>query len=80
MSNEEFQVFMHDLADSEETTQRIDTIGEYALHDLALLDGSEVDSSCDKEGHALSWPTRHSIDPRSNQSKLLRVEEEVVKS
>ena len=42
VSNEEFQVFMHDLADSEETTQRIDTIGEYALHDLALLDGSEV--------------------------------------
>ena len=42
VSNEEFQVFMHDLADSEETTQRIDTIGEYALHDLAMLEGSEV--------------------------------------
>ena len=42
VSNEEFQVFMHDLADSEETTQRIDTIGEFALHDLAMLDGNEV--------------------------------------
>jgi transcription elongation factor SPT5 len=42
VSNEEFQVFMHDLADGDETTQRIDTLGEYALHDLAMLDGSEV--------------------------------------
>ena len=42
VSNEEFQVFMHDLADSDENTQRIDTLGEYALHDLAMLDGSEV--------------------------------------
>ena len=42
VSNEEFQVFMHDLADSEEATQHIDTIGEFALHDLAMLDGNEV--------------------------------------
>ena len=42
VSNEEFQVFMHDLADGDEATQRIDTLGEYTLHDLVMLDGAEV--------------------------------------
>jgi len=41
-TNEEFSVFMRDLADDAEAATRVDRIGEYALHDLAMLDDGNV--------------------------------------
>ena len=41
-TNEEFSVFMRDLADDAEASTRVDRIGEYALHDLAMLDDGNV--------------------------------------
>jgi transcription elongation factor SPT5 len=41
-TNEEFAVFMRDLADDAEAATRVDRIGEYALHDLAMLEDGNV--------------------------------------
>ena len=41
-TNEEFSVFMRDLADDAEAATRVDRIGEYTLHDLAMLDDGNV--------------------------------------
>ena len=39
---EEFVVFMHDLADSAEVTRRVESIGEYGIHDLSMLEDGSV--------------------------------------
>ena len=36
-------VFMHDLADSAEVTRRVESIGEYGIHDLSMLEDGSVD-------------------------------------
>ena len=42
VTKEEFVVFMHDLADSAEVTRRVESIGEYGLHDLCMLEDGSV--------------------------------------
>ena len=42
VTKEEFLVFSHHLADSAETTHRVETLGEYGVHDLALLKDDSV--------------------------------------
>ena len=42
VTKDEFVVFMHDLMDSAEAISRIEAIGEYGMHDLAMLEDGSV--------------------------------------
>ena len=42
VTKEEFVVFSHHLADSAEVTRRVESLGEYAVHDLAMLEDGSV--------------------------------------
>ena len=42
VSKEEFVVFSHHLADSAEVTRRVESLGEYAVHDLVMLEDGAV--------------------------------------
>jgi transcription elongation factor SPT5 len=42
VSKEEFVVFSHHLADSAEASRRVESVGEYGTHDLAMLEDGSV--------------------------------------
>ena len=42
VAKEEFVVFSHHLADSAEATRRMESLGEYGVHDLAMLEDGSV--------------------------------------